>query len=204
MTESRSIGIMADSHGMPDTITGAVGLFRRENCRRIYHLGDICDSAHPETADSCAGILRANNVTAVKGNNDHAISANPPGKNISKETIGYLSALPLVAEYGEALFTHSLPFAEKLGLSCMIRGMGKNEAAFFFKEQPGKILFRGHGHSPEIISKEDGGIAVRSILPGENTELAGRFPCIITCGSLAEGFCMIWKPGEKCVKCYLI
>ncbi len=204
MTESRSIGIMADSHGMPETITGAVGLFRREDCRLIYHLGDICDSAHPETADSCAGILRTNNVTAVKGNNDHAISANHPGGKISEETIGYLSALPLVAGYGEALFTHSLPFAETLGLSCMIRGMGRDEAALFFKEHPGKILFRGHGHSPEIISKESGEIAVRSILPGEKTELAGRFPCIITCGSLAAGYCMIWKPGEKCVKCYLI
>ena len=204
MTENGSIGIMADSHGMPETITGAVGLFRREDCRLIYHLGDICDSAHPETADSCAGILRANNVTAVKGNNDHAISANHPGGKISEETTGYLSALPLVAKYGEALFTHSLPFAEKLGLSCMIRGMGKNEAALFFKEHPGKILFRGHGHSPEIISKESGEIVVRSMFPGENTELAGRFPCIITCGSLAAGYCMIWKPCEKSVKCYLI
>jgi len=201
MAEIQSIGIMADSHGMPDTITGAVGLFRRENCRLIYHLGDICDSAHPETADSCAGILRTNNVTAVKGNNDHAISANHPGGKISEETIGYLSALPLVAGYGEALFTHSLPFAEKLGLSCMVRGMGRDEAALFFKEHPGKILFRGHGHSPEIISKESGGIVVRSMFPGENTELAGRFPCIITCGSLAAGYCMIWKPGEKTVKC---
>jgi hypothetical protein len=65
-------------------------------------------------------------------------------------------------------------------------------------------LFRGHGHSPEIISKESGEIAVRSILPGKNTELAERLPCIITCGSLAAGYCMIWKPGEKCVKCYSI
>lgn len=200
MTSIR-IGIMADSHGMPDTITAAVGLFRKENCSLIYHLGDICDSAHPETADSCAGILRTNNVAAVKGNNDHAVSANHPGGKISEETIGYLSALPLVAEYGEALLTHSLPFAETLGLSCMIRGMGNGEAAFFFKKHPGKILFRGHGHSPEIISKESGKMVVRSIFPGEKTELAGRLPCIITCGSLAAGYCMIWKPGEKSVKC---
>ncbi len=200
MTSIR-IGIMADSHGMPDTITAAVGLFRKENCSLIYHLGDICDSAHPETADSCAGILRTNNVAAVKGNNDHAVSANHPGGKISEETIGYLSALPLVAEYGEALLTHSLPFAETLGLSCMIRGMGNDEAALFFKKHPGKILFRGHGHSPEIISKESGKMVVRSIFPGEKTELAGRLPCIITCGSLAAGYCMIWKPGEKSVKC---
>ena len=204
MTKTSLIGIMADSHGKPDAIAAAVALFKSKGCLYMYHLGDICDSGYPETVDSCVSMLKTNNVTAVKGNNDHAISANHPGGKISKETIGYLSALPLVAEYGEALFTHSLPFAETLGLSCMIRGMGKNEAAVFFKEHPGKILFRGHGHSPEIISKESGEIAVRSILPGENTELAGRFPCIITCGSLAEGFCMIWKPGDKSVKCYLI
>jgi len=195
---------MADSHGKPDTIAAAVDLFKSKACLYMYHLGDICDSGYPETVESCVSILTANNVTAVKGNNDHAISTNHPGGKISKETIGYLSALPLVAEYGEALFTHSLPFAEKLGLSCMIRGMGKNEATFFFKEHPGKILFRGHGHSPEIISKEGGKIAVRRILPGDNTDLAGRFPCIITCGSLTEGFCMIWKPDEKSVKCYSI
>ena len=195
---------MADSHGQPGVITAALELFQREGCRLIYHLGDICDSAHPETADSCAGILRENNITAVKGNNDHAVSANHPEGIISEETIGYLSALPLVAEYGEALLTHSLPFAETLGLSCMIRSMGRNEAALFFKKHPEKILFRGHSHSPEIISEENGEMVFRSIFPGENAELAGRLPCIITCGSLAAGHCMIWKPGKKSVRCYSI
>ncbi|MDP3284945.1 MAG: metallophosphoesterase family protein [Desulfobacterales bacterium] len=204
MTKTSLIGIMADSHGKPVTIAAAVALFKSKACLYMYHLGDICDSGCPETVESCVSILTANNVTAVKGNNDHAISANHPGGKISKETIGYLSALPLVAEYGEALFTHSLPFAEKLGLSCMIRGMGMDEAALFFKEYPGKILFRGHGHSPEIISEESGKTVVRSMSPGENTELAGRLPCIITCGSLAAGYCMIWKPCEKSVKCYSI
>jgi len=204
MSGNIRIGIMADSHGMPDTITGALKLFRREDCRPVYHLGDICDSSHPETADQCAIILRSNNVTAVKGNNDHAVLANNPEGIISEETIGYLSALPFVAGYGEALLTHSLPFAETLGLSCMIRGMGRNEAALFFKKHPEKILFRGHGHSPEIISGENGEMVFRSIFPGENADLAGRLPCIITCGSLAAGYCMIWKPCEKSVECYSI
>lgn len=204
MTKSRSIGIMADSHGMPETIRKAVGLFRKDNCGLIYHLGDICDSDHPETADLCAGILRANNVAAVKGNNDYALSSNQQGEKISGETIGYLSSLPLVAEYDKAILTHSLPFAETLGLSCMIRGMGRTEAALFFKKHPDKILFRGHSHSPEIISNEDGEIIFRTISSGEKTELDGRLPCIITCGSLAAGHCMIWNPGEKTVKCCLI
>jgi len=204
MTDNIRIGIMADSHGKPDTIAAAVALFKSKDCNYMYHLGDICDSGYPETVESCVSILKTNNITALKGNNDHAISANHSGEEISEETIGYLSALPLVAEYGDALFTHSLPFAETLGLSCMIRGMGRDEAALFFKKHPEKILFRGHGHSPEIISKESGEIVVRSMFPGENTELSDRLPCIITCGSLTAGFCMIWKPDEKSVKCYSI
>jgi len=195
---------MADSHGMPDTITGAVGLFRREDCSLIYHLGDICDSGHPETVESCISILKANNVMAIKGNNDYALSSNQPGEKISGETIGYLSSLPLVAEYDKAILTHSLPFIETLGLSCMIRGMGRTEVALFFKKHPDKILFRGHSHSPEIISNEDGEIIFRTISSGEKTELDGRLPCIITCGSLAAGYCIIWKPEEKSVKCYSI
>lgn len=204
MREDISIGIMADSHGMPERIKEAVGLFRKKNCRLIYHLGDICDSARPETADSCSGILLKNNVIAVKGNNDHALSANHPGEKISGETIRYLSTLPLVAVHGDAILTHSLPFAEKLGLSCMIRGMGRTEAAIFFKKHPDKILFRGHSHSPEIITREGGEIISRVISSGENTELDGRIPCIITCGSLAAGYCMIWNPEGKTVKCYTI
>ncbi len=198
---------MADSHGKPDTIAAAVALFKSKDCLYMYHLGDICDSGYPETVESCVSILKANNVAAIKGNNDHAVAINNPELNfsvISKNTIDYLSGLPLVTENGEVIFTHSLPFVKTLGLSCMIKGMGRDEAALFFKEHPGKILFRGHGHSPEIILKESGEMVVRSILPGKNTELAGKFPCIITCGSLAAGYCMIWKPDEKSVKCYSI
>jgi len=207
MTKTSLIGIMADSHGKPDTIAAAVALFKSKDCLHMYHLGDICDSVHPETVESCVSMLKANNVAAIKGNNDHAVSINNSELNfsvISRNTSDYLSALPLVAEYGEAIFTHSLPFVETLGLSCMIRSMGKNEAAFFFKEHPGKILFRGHGHSPEILSNESGEMVVRSMFPGEDTVLASMFPCIITCGSLAAGYCMIWKPDEKSVKCYSI
>ncbi|MFO7668013.1 MAG: metallophosphoesterase family protein [Desulfobacterales bacterium] len=202
MKEDISIGIMADSHGMPEIIKEAVGLFRKNNCHLIYHLGDICDSDHPETADLCAGILWANKVMAIKGNNDHAISGNHTGGKVSQETIKYLSELPLVTEYGDAVLTHSLPFADKLGLSCMIRGMDKTEAAFFFKIHPDKILFRGHSHSPEIILIKGGEIVCRTISSGENTELDGVIPCIITCGSLAAGYCMIWKPEEKSITCY--
>jgi predicted phosphodiesterase len=203
MTESIRIGIMADSHGEPYAIAAAVGMFKKRRCACIYHLGDICDSSRPETAGECVNILEANDVKAVRGNNDHAISVNNPS-GIQGETAAYLSGLPLTAVFGPAVFAHSLPFAETLGLSCMIRGLGKDEAALFFKEHPGKILFRGHGHNPEIILNERGGTAARKLTPGESAELSGKLPCIVTCGSLAADYCMIWNAAEKTVECCLI
>jgi len=47
------IGIMSDSHGKPAKIISALDLFKAGNCRPIFHLGDICDSTHPETAEDC-------------------------------------------------------------------------------------------------------------------------------------------------------
>jgi predicted phosphodiesterase len=204
MREDIKIGIMADSHGKPGTIAAAIELFRSEKCLYMYHLGDICDSGSPETVESCVSIIKSNNVQALKGNNDHALSSSRPGEKISEETIRYLSSLPLVAEHKDAVLAHSLPFAKKLGLSCMIRGMGGTEAAIFFKKHPDKILFRGHSHSPEIITLEGGEIISRNIFSGESINLDGRLPCIITCGSLDAGYCMIWNTEKKTVECCLI
>ncbi len=68
----------------------------------------------------------------------------------------YLQQLPLVLEYENAVFTHSLPFERELGLSCMIGPMDEVQAQRFFKRFPHKLLFRGHGHDPEIITSANG------------------------------------------------
>ena len=60
------IGIMADSHGQPETITAALGMLTDIDCRPIYHLGDVCDSTHPETAEACLGPLRDSRVIIIK------------------------------------------------------------------------------------------------------------------------------------------
>jgi hypothetical protein len=60
------IGIMADSHGQPETIAAALGVFTDMDCRLIYHLGDVCDSTHPETAEACLGPLRDPRVITIK------------------------------------------------------------------------------------------------------------------------------------------
>ena len=199
-----NVGIMADSHGQPETIDAAIIFLRERKCHRIYHLGDICDSSRPETADTCVHLIQENGVFAVKGNNDHAIVANQHGRNrnsISQTTYDYLQDLPSIAEYRGAFFTHSRPFVRKLGLSSMIGEMSKHEAGRFFEKSPLGILFRGHGHSPAIMWHDDHHIVSQILTQGQDVNLSGRLPCVVTCGALTDGLCMVWKPESHQLTC---
>ena len=199
------VGIMADSHGRAEPIVAAIAFLSAMNCRPIYHLGDVCDSVHPETAEACLRPLWDSNVTAIKGNNDHAIVANQVGleqESVPKRALSFLRSLPLMTQYKNAIFAHSLPFERELGLSSMIGAMGKNEANVFFKAYPQSLLFRGHSHTPEIIRLENGRIFSHTLSVGEKFEYIGRLPCVVTCGALTRGLCMIWRPVENTVECH--
>lgn len=194
------VGIMADSHGRPETIAAAIAFLKERKCNPIYHLGDICDSFNTETVESCVRLLQENEIVAMKGNNDHAIVVNQPnGKHttISQKTYDYLQGLPSITEYKGAFFTHSLPFVRRLGLSSLIGTMGKDEASRFFQKEPQGILFRGHSHSPEIIWQENDKILSQTISQGEKIDLARRLPCVVTCGALTDGLCMVWNPEKQ-------
>ena len=194
------IGIMADSHGKPETILAALAALKKYNCRSIYHLGDVCDSMHPETAESCLRPLLDNQVIAIKGNNDHAIIANNRGRketSVSPAVLEYLQGLPLVQTYLDAVLTHSLPFADELGLSCMIGSMSEIEAIRTFNAFPHHVVFRGHSHKPEIMRLRGNRIESDTPVVGAKLNLAGEFPCVVTCGALTRGLYMIWNPEEN-------
>ena len=90
------IGIMADSHGDPETILAALNLFQGMDCRRIYHLGDVCDSTRPKTVEACLRPLQKHRVITIKGNNDHTIVANHIGRKdapIAPEILKYIQHL---------------------------------------------------------------------------------------------------------------
>lgn len=198
------VGIMADSHGQPTTIIDALAFLAKQKCRLLIHLGDICDSAHPETASACVEPIREYTVTAIKGNNDHTIVANYADhrKNpVPPEVIDFLQSLPLAARFQKAVFTHSLPFYKTLGLSCMIRDLGSREIKQIFDQFSDQIVFRGHSHRPEIIWQQSGQIRTQALYRGSETDLNGRMPAVITCGALTEGFCMIWEPFENRIEC---
>ena len=197
------IGIMADSHGKSETILDALDAFKGLNCRRIYHLGDVCDSTRPETAEACLGPLRRQRVITIKGNNDHAIVANHVGRTdtpLSPEILEYIQNLPLVQSYHEAIFTHSLPFADSLGLACMIGTMSEKEAHRSFMEFPQHVIFRGHSHMPEIMRPRGRRVESRTPPVGVKIYLNGRLPCVVTCGALTRGLYMIWNPEENYIE----
>ncbi|MBW1681671.1 MAG: metallophosphoesterase family protein [Deltaproteobacteria bacterium] len=198
------VGILADSHGRAEAITAALCHLRPLRCRRIYHLGDICDSLRPETAAACLELIISHGIMALKGNNDHTVVVNQEGREgrtVPPDALRYLRELPLVLEWGRALFAHSLPFPRQLGLSCMIGSLGETEVRSIFQTYPDRILFRGHAHGPQIIWKEGTSLRTRTLRPGSGVDLSEKIPCVVTCGSLTRGLCMIWRPEEAWVEC---
>jgi len=202
--DSERIGIIADSHGRPNAIEVALVFLRQSDCRRIYHLGDICDSSRPETADTCVRLLQDNGVRAIRGNNDHRIVIDhlaEPRAAVSEATIEYLKGLPYIIECDSVIGAHSLPYADELGAACMIGDMQENHTRRFFFESPSGILFRGHGHSPRITWQADKEIITRPLAAGEELNLSGRIPCVITCGALTRGLCMVWHRKRMSLAC---
>ena len=197
------IGIMADSHGKPATILAALDVFKGLNCRRIYHLGDVCDSTRPETADACLRPLQAHHVITIKGNNDHTIVANHLSRKegpVAPNILKYIQNLPLVLNYHDAVLTHSLPFADSLGLACMIGTMSEKEAHRSFMVFPHHVIFRGHSHMPEIMQPRGRRIESRTPALGVRINLNRRLPCVVTCGALTRGLCMVWDPEENYIE----
>lgn len=197
------VGIMADSHGRPETLSAALRLFAAHGCATVYHLGDICDSLKPDTVGECIRIVSQNSVRAVKGNNEHALVVNHAMNGelpVPPQVIDYLKQLEPVILDHYAVFAHSLPFYRELGVSCMIRGMTEEAASRFMDMFPDNVLFRGHSHVPEIIWRNSDSIMSRRIEAGEEVYFGDRVPCVITCGALTRGMCMQWEPGRMAVK----
>ena len=195
---------MADSHGDPEAIAAAAGFLKCSACRTLYHLGDICDSNEWKTADDCVDRVRHYGIIAVKGNNDHTLAADARGRRgggIRRQTIVFLENLPLVRHVCDATLVHSRPFIDRLGLSAMIGTMGRREADEYFNDYPGGVLFRGHSHQPEIITRSKTEIRFSPLAAGQTIDLARQRPCIVTCGALTKGFVMIWDPGRRRLTC---
>ena len=76
--------------------------------------------------------------------------------------------------------------------------MTDDYARIFFRRFADHILFRGHSHSPEITSQgRHGRVTSEIISPGEAIDITEHTPCIVTCGALDRGFCLLWSPADN-------
>jgi len=201
------IGIMSDSHGQPDAIVAALDFFNRQRCSGCYHLGDICDSLNVETLAQCVGILRENHVIALKGNNDHAqavLRYERSGPADLDASLEYLDNLPLRVSDQGAVFAHSLPFVEEMGLSAMKGALDDTVVSQVLNRFPEQVLFRGHSHTPEIRWRKADTFFFNILKPGQIVNLGQRLPCIVTCGALTRRLCMVWQPGSMTVSCHSV
>jgi predicted phosphodiesterase len=203
----KRIGIISDSHGRAQSIVDAAQFLLHLNCDRIIHLGDICDTLRPETCDLCVQALQTHHVDAVVGNNDHMLQLNQEGNAeslVSEKSLEYLRNLPPVMETDEAVFAHSLPFYEEMGIACITRALGKNELKQYFSVPGQRILFRGHSHTPELIWKKEAFFYRDEFKKNQTLNLAPFLPCIVTCGALTRGLCMIWNVEAQDITCLSI
>ncbi len=201
---SAIIGIMADSHGQPDTIAAAATYLKARECTTLFHLGDICDTLRPETVGACIDLIKSHGITALKGNNDHSMAGNlaEHKDRTDARAADYLRSLPVIHHYGNAIFTHSRPFVEELGPVSLIGSMDETDAQRFFATSPDAILFRGHAHAPGILWHQGHDIVSQAVTPNETIDLGVKTPCVVTCGALTHGFCMIWYPQAARLVCH--
>ncbi len=185
------IGLMADSHGDPQALVRAIRRLIQNGCRSLLHLGDICDSALPQTAAACVDLLARHEVLAVCGNNDQALIT--AGAAVPDSALAWLTCLPLAIETPSAVFVHSRTDIDRLGKSAMVQDMDDETALRFLKHFPKRLLFRGHGHRPKIMGRS-GTRLTQSPLPildGPPAVLGQG--AVITCGSLlGEGSVWVW------------
>jgi predicted phosphodiesterase len=201
---NQRIGIMADSHGDPESIEKGAVFLNQQGCTTLVHLGDICDSNRFDSADACVDRLKTRGIVAVKGNNDHTLAADARGRKhtgIRPETLSFLEDLPLSLTISRGTFVHSRPFVKRLGLSAMIGTIGRRDAETYFKKSPNGLLLRGHSHAPEIIQRIENQIHFAPVEAGQTIGLAGKRPCIVTCGALTSGVVMIWETGKDRLTC---
>ena len=206
MTEQahRRIGIMADSHGNAQLIHAAAVYLKGRGCERICHLGDICDTNRPDTADACVAQVKDHGMVAVRGNNDHSLAADARGRRgggIRPETLSFLENLPLALTVAGAELVHSRPFVRELGLSAMIGTLGRRDAERYFRETPDALLFRGHSHRPEMIHRVAGTVRFAALTAGQSIDLSAQRPCIVTCGALTSDFVLVWNPLRNSLNC---
>ncbi len=213
----RCVGLIADSHGNLDATAEAIRLLKERGAGILIHLGDFCDSIHHDRAAAMIRLLRANDVLAVKGNNDFFVESmlthecRPPEPE-GAPAVAFLRSVPVTRTLDGLLFAHSLPYDSLRSFYEPIDTGTTRRAERLFAETDFQLLFCGHSHLP-ILFRKAGGTVTREQVPSEvklvlgaagkspdnggegshteqNDGAADRF--IVIVGSADEGECALY------------
>jgi len=187
------VGLISDSHNHLTFMTAAIDFLRKRGATRIIHLGDICDSLHPEFLERAVEILVKEQVEAVRGNNECAVMteyivSHPEQLNIS--TRAFLENLPYVIRSKTVVYAHSAPFewpeATRRPLRYYLPRMMASGSL------PFGILFRGHSHHCSVLEICEEKIEKLPVKPGVVIDLDKNKRYIITVGAVEHGACALF------------
>ncbi len=199
-TMDTPLGLIADSHGDNDLLLKAIRTVIDAGAHTIVHLGDICDSLAPNSAEDAVKILKEHAVRGVMGNNEYSIISehhNEHVKNVSQEIHTYLSNLPYIMTMGPVWFTHSAPFKWPAATRRPI--MDFLPHLLEHGGPPFEILFRGHSHRQSIIEIDGSEIKKIPVHAGSKQYLSRNRRYVITIGAVEEASSALFLPDEHAV-----
>jgi putative phosphoesterase len=191
------IGLIADSHGNLEATAEAIYLLKWRGADILVHLGDFCDSVHPDRTAVMINLLQENNVLAVKGNNDSLVEdiLADDSRTLDAEEIqllAFLREVPIVRAQGDIRFAHSLPFDMRRAFHTPIDTGNTRRAEELFKASDFRMLFCGHSHVPILFRKRAEFVTREAVPAGQPTilEKTGRY--IVVVGAAMEGECALY------------
>lgn len=192
----QKIGLMADSHGnLPATIA-AINCLKKNGAERVYHLGDLFDSA---LDNDFIGILQEvcnNHVLSVKGNNDYQVEQALAKGTVSNLAgadrlllITYLQNMPMKREIYDICMTHSLPYDNIRAFYEPIDDGGTSRAEKIFRETDYFLICCGHSHHPVLFRWRYGKVSREALSEKYRVHFFPAERYILIVGSVDSGEC---------------
>ena len=191
------LGIIADSHGLPDKLRQGIGFLMSRGARQILHLGDIADTLRLETVDECVSILIEHGISGVMGNHEYSLNAHHFKRypeRFSQESIAYVHSLPWRVEIEGVCFTHFSPAGGVYGLFAPTDDLSYEHTV---RKSEWPVIINGHSHDPRIYRHLDGLFESVPFKPHAPYRLDRNSRYILTCGALEDSFCALFDLEER-------
>lgn len=188
---AKRLGVIGDVHTEDALLEVALHFLRDQQVDQIVCTGDLVDGpASGRAVERCCKLLRDHGALTVCGNHDRWLQdgemrdlpdATPP-RQVGKESLGFLAALPETLEIGtpvgDVLLCHGLGQDDMAGVQPFDRGyaLKGNEALQALLSAARYVaVINGHTHRPMVRRIDD-----LTIING-GTLLRDQKPCCLVC-----------------------